>query len=93
MIDGLTFFSFLSFGWTLLQFLSWMIFAAALARGTREPSAWNRFFQDMLGPFSRLPLVIMLLLPALGAGFAWVVVPIKVYSVSAPNKVISVRAS
>lgn len=73
-LNRLLVFSLISFAWTLLQFLSWMLIAAALARGTREPSAWNRFFHDLLGPFSRLPTVVMLLMPAAAAGFAWIAV-------------------
>jgi len=64
-------FSVVSFAWTLLQFLSWILFAAALSRMTREPSAWNRFFHDMLGPYSRMPAVLMIVLPAVGGALFW----------------------
>ena len=64
-------YSAISFVWTLLQFLTWSLFAAVLARGTREPSAWSRFFQDMLGPLARLPTALLLFLPALFAAALW----------------------
>jgi len=67
-------FSLVSFAWTLLQFLAWIFFAAALARATREPSAWNRFFHEMLGPFSRMPAVLMVLLPPIGGALFWMAV-------------------
>lgn len=73
-LNRLLVFSLLSFAWTLLQFLSWMLFASALARGTRDPSVWNRFFGDLLGPFSRLPVVVMLLIPPVAAGLVWATV-------------------
>lgn len=70
-ISRLLLFSLVSFGWTLLQFLAWILFAAALARATREPSSWNRFFHELLGPFSRLPVPLMIVLPALVAALVW----------------------
>lgn len=74
-------FSGVSFAWTLLQFLSWILLAAALARATREPSAWNRFFQDMLGPFSRMPTALMIILPALGGALFWMALALPLQAV------------
>ncbi|MCW5558143.1 MAG: YggT family protein [Verrucomicrobiae bacterium] len=67
-------FSLVSFAWTLLQFLAWILFAAALARATREPSAWNRFFHEMLGPLSRIPAVLMILLPPIAGALFWMAI-------------------
>lgn len=72
-------FSVLSFGWTLFQFLTWIFFAAVLARGTREPSAWSRFFNDMLGPLSRLPSVLMILVPTVVAGLIWMAASVPLH--------------
>lgn len=66
-------FSLLSFVWTLLHFLAWMLLLAALARGCREPNTWNRFFQETLGWLARLPVPIALLVPTLAAGSIWFV--------------------
>lgn len=74
-------FSVVSFAWTLLQFLSWILLAAALARATREPSAWNRFFHDMLGRFSRMPTLLMILLPAFGGALFWVALALPLQAV------------
>jgi len=64
-------FSVISFLWTLLIFLTWMLLLAALARCCREPAAWNRFFQETLGPIARVPLIFAFLLPSLAAGLLW----------------------
>lgn len=73
-LNRLLVFSLVSFAWTLLQFLSWMLFASALARGTRDPSVWNRFFGDMIGSLSRLPTVVMLLIPPAAGALVWITV-------------------
>ena len=64
-------FSFISFLWTTIQFVAWMQVLCSLARGCREPGAWNRFFQETLGPLARLPLPIAILLPTWAAGSLW----------------------
>lgn len=64
-------FSVISFLWTALEFLAWMILLSALARACREPGNWSRFFQETLGPLARIPVPVAALLPTLAAAGVW----------------------
>lgn len=66
-------FSCLSFLWTLILFLAWMLALSALSRACREPATWGRFFHETLGPLARLPVVVALLIPTIAAGLVWFV--------------------
>ncbi|HAB18175.1 MAG TPA: YggT family protein [Verrucomicrobiota bacterium] len=64
-------FSLVSFSWTTLIFLFWVLLLSTLVRGCREPGPWNRFFQETLGPLARWPVVVALFLPPLVGGCWW----------------------
>jgi len=64
-------FSWVSFIWTLIHFLCWVLLLSALSKACRDPANWNRFFEELIGPLVRWPLPLSLLLPGLAAGLLW----------------------
>ncbi|MFZ9854612.1 MAG: YggT family protein [Limisphaerales bacterium] len=64
-------FSWVSFLWTLIHFLCWVLLLSALSKACRDPANWNRFFEELIGPLVRCPLPLSLLLPGLAAGLLW----------------------
>jgi uncharacterized protein YggT (Ycf19 family) len=79
-------FSWVSFLWTLIQFLSWVLLLSALSKACRDPANWNRFFEELVGPLVRWPLPVCLLLPGFAAGSLWLALrwPLHLMSIAPP---------
>lgn len=79
-------FSWVSFLWTLIHFLCWVLLLSALSKACRDPANWSRFFEELAGPLVRWPLPVSLLLPGIAAGLLWLILrwPLHMIAIAPP---------